>query len=31
VPTDCLDGFEVITAYIARFLALPEVAAWYQK
>jgi glutathione S-transferase len=31
VPTDCLDGFEVITAYIARFLALPEVASWYKK
>mmetsp|Transcript_12753 Transcript_12753/g.38459 ORF Transcript_12753/g.38459 Transcript_12753/m.38459 type:complete len:229 (+) Transcript_12753:111-797(+) len=29
VPADCLDKYPAITAYIARMMALPAVAKWY--
>lgn len=31
VPTTCLDGFPKINAYIERFLAVKQIAAWYAK
>jgi len=30
VPTDCLEGNPAIVAYLARFAAIPSVAAWYE-
>jgi len=29
IPTDCLDAYPVVKEYVARFMALPEVAAYY--
>ena len=31
VPTTCLDKYPVITAWIARMMAIPAVKAWYEK
>ena len=31
VPTDCLDGYPTLKAYLQRFRELPEVEAWYAK
>ena len=31
VPTDCLDAFPEVNAYMARFMALPEVVAYYES
>lgn len=30
VPTDCLAPFTTITAYIDRFMSIPQVAKWYE-
>jgi glutathione S-transferase len=29
VPADCMDAFPEVAAYVKRFMALPEVAAYY--
>ena len=29
VPVTCLDAYPEVTAWIARMMALPAVAAWY--
>lgn len=31
IPCSCLDGYPVLTAYIARFAGIPEVARYYSK
>ena len=31
VPTDCLDGYPVITAWIQRMMELPQLREWYSK
>ena len=29
IPTDCLEAYPVVVAYLDRFMAIPEVKAWY--
>jgi len=31
VPKECLDAFPVVTAYVARFMALPAVVKYYES
>ena len=31
VPKDCLDAYPAVTAYIAKMMALPAIAKWYES